>query len=155
MRCGRLLAEDSPQALLNMYGSPTLEGVFLKLCTANTKPGPCDTLGLEILETKTIDNALSNYDCSRPRSEIRPLKTGADKELNAGFANISNLTDYVVGKDSTDNVFPISEAPDNVSITNSTSKFRSTTMANSRCVTWHRTLNLVKKNFLRIRRSIG
>ncbi len=32
MRCGRLLAEESPENLLKNYGLPTLEEVFLKLC---------------------------------------------------------------------------------------------------------------------------
>ena len=32
MRNGRLLAEDSPSQLLNIYGMNTLEDVFLRLC---------------------------------------------------------------------------------------------------------------------------
>ena len=32
MRHGRLLAEDCPTSLLENYGLPTLEDVFLKLC---------------------------------------------------------------------------------------------------------------------------
>jgi hypothetical protein len=31
MRSGRLLAEESPRALLQMYNCPSLEDVFLKL----------------------------------------------------------------------------------------------------------------------------
>lgn len=39
MRCGQLLAEDTPTALLTMYGETSLEGVALHLCRQHeTRP---------------------------------------------------------------------------------------------------------------------
>eukprot|EP00057_Strongylocentrotus_purpuratus_P015081 XP_011669555.1 PREDICTED: ABC transporter G family member 20 [Strongylocentrotus purpuratus] len=37
MRNGKILSEDSPQSLLEVHNLPTLEGIFLKLCMADSK----------------------------------------------------------------------------------------------------------------------
>ena len=43
MRSGRLLAEESPQSLLNSHNLTSLEDVFLKLCMKDVTSSPPST----------------------------------------------------------------------------------------------------------------
>ena len=42
MRCGRLLAEDSPESLLRAHNALSLEQVFLNLCQVDSADADAD-----------------------------------------------------------------------------------------------------------------
>lgn len=57
MRSGRLLAEQSPENLLRMYGLSSLEDVFLKLCMTDNSITPVGEVAVSSPTCQDIDQA--------------------------------------------------------------------------------------------------
>jgi hypothetical protein len=59
MRSGKLLAEESPQVLLSMYGCQSLEEVFLKL--SRKQGSNCNVTELNISNNVSLVGSLSSH----------------------------------------------------------------------------------------------
>lgn len=106
MRSGHLLAEESPQDLLEKYAMPTLEDVFLKLCmkdgskrhtVAAANETPYNTVGRRKQTSQgghdnmAFEHTMSQLDVSRVGVEGRHLNNSYHPASLARYTVVSAL----------------------------------------------------------------
>ena len=148
MRSGVLLAEESPQTLLSMYGLSSLEDVFLELCMKGQLP-PDDRLAEKdvapSLQTISDDDNAASADDGDSTKENSTKENSTQENSTQENSTKENSTKENHSENS-------SKACDTTSICGSTSALK-------RCAygvpSAHRTAALIRKNFLQTFRNIG
>ena len=143
MRSGVLLAEESPQTLLSMYGLSSLEDVFLELCMKGQLP-PDDRLAEKdvapSVQTISDDDNAASADDGDSTKENSTKENSTQENSTKENSTKENHSEYS------------SKAGDTTSICGSTSALK-------RCAygvpSAHRTAALIRKNFLQTFRNIG
>lgn len=97
MRGGVLLAEDSPQNLLNSYNTTSLEDAFLKLCIKQGTDDACDpNQQIKDVVVHNNDNSSSNNNISGSDFSNDPKKTVTSMTTTTAAAITNDVT---AGKD--------------------------------------------------------
>ena len=153
MRSGVLLAEESPQTLLSMYGLSSLEDVFLELCMKGQLP-PDDRLAEKDVapSVQTIsddDNAASADDGDSTKENSTKENSTKENSTKENSTKENSTKENSTKENHSENS---SKAGDTTSICGSTSALK-------RCAygvpSAHRTAALIRKNFLQTFRNIG
>lgn len=78
MRSGRMLAQDSPDRLLNDFNCETLEDVFLKLCLADKENRQIEKSKIvKVVEPAAAqESGDNNMNILQPKEEVRAFGIG-------------------------------------------------------------------------------
>ena len=158
MRSGVLLAEESPQTLLSMYGLSSLEDVFLELCMKGQLP-PDDRpaekdVALSVQTISDDDNAASADDGDSTKENSTKENSIKENSIKENSTQENSTQENSTKENSTkeNHSENSSKAGDTTSICGSTSALK-------RCAygvpSAHRTAALIRKNFLQTFRNIG
>ena len=93
MRFGRLLAEDSPSRLLEIYDKPNLESVFLHLCLSDDseRGSEDDPLGSQPERSAMISYNDKAYKAC-PNGDVQANGITNSKDLESNMVELSDLT---------------------------------------------------------------
>ena len=163
MRSGVLLAEESPQTLLSMYGLSSLEDVFLELCMKGQLP-PDDRLAEKDVapSVQTIsddDNAASADDGDSTKENSTKENSTKENSTKENSTKENSTKENSTQENSTQENSTKENHSENSSKAGDTTSICGSTSALKRCAygvpSAHRTAALIRKNFLQTFRNIG
>ncbi|CAG2109369.1 unnamed protein product [Medioppia subpectinata] len=154
MRFGRILTEQTPEYLLKRYGFPTLEEVFLKVCSLDAQGIDVNSLHKEVIRSNSLDNTPDIcFDVNKSESkdvDINASISSASSSSGVG-ESVHNLKNI---KGSNDSMEMVANACQKSKKTNkSVNKFKHST--NPLMDSAARTSALFWKNITRLRRNMA